>query len=134
MADGEMTAAERAAFARQTALDVLREDAELLEQLGEGLLGLSEQVKHGGKGRAVLTLNVLNTKKQGFSETVFIEGTVKVTPPAPPATEQNLFYAVGGRLTRRDPRQPEMPIFASVTREEASDQSGVEGAREEAAQ
>lgn len=122
MSGEEMTVEERAAFARQTALSVLREDEDLLELLGEGLLDLSEQVKHGGKGKVALTLNVLNTKKQGFSETVFIEGTVKVTPPPPPATEQNLFYAIEGKLTRRDPRQPNMPLFNTVERDESGDE------------
>lgn len=124
-----MTAAERAEFARQTALDVLREDQDLLEQLGEGLLDVSALVKHGGGGKVVMTIEVKNTKKGGFSETVFIEGSVDVKPPKSPKTEQNLFYAVDGKLTRRDPRQPDLPMFKTVARNE-----GDEVAQEEAAQ
>lgn len=121
-----MSPGERAAFAQQTALDVLREDPELLEQIGEGLLALSEQVKHGGKGKVVATIAVVNTKKQGFSETVFIEGTVKVVEPPPAPTEQSLFYAVGGKLSRRDPRQPDLPMFKQVARDDAGDEPGEE--------
>ncbi|MCK9495220.1 MAG: hypothetical protein M0R75_06955 [Dehalococcoidia bacterium] len=125
----DMTAEELAAFRRQTALNVLREDPDLLERIGEGLLGLAERVKHGGKGKVTVTVAVVNTKKAGFSETVFVEGSVKVTEPAEPPTEQSLWYAVNGQMTRRDPRQPDLPMFKQVARND-----GDEVAEEAAAQ
>lgn len=125
----DMTAEERAAFWRQTFLDVLREDPDLLEQAGEALLAVTDAVKHGGKGKVNLAIEVKNTKSQGFSDIVFLSGKVTHTVPVAP-TEDNLFYAVDGGLSRRDPRQPDLPMFKQVAR----DESGTEGAEEAAAQ
>jgi len=124
-----MTAEELAAFRRQTFLDVLREDPDLLEQAGEALLAVADVVKHGGKGKVNLAIEVKNTKSQGFSDIIFLSGKVTHTVPVAP-TEDNLFYAVDGGLSRRDPRQPGLPIFKQVER----DQDGGEATEEAAAQ
>lgn len=95
-------------------LDVLREDDHLLADAEEHLLAVIEGVKRTGKvGKVVLTLKINQPQNAAERAAVYITGSVDGRVP-PPETEQHLFYEVGGVISRRDPRQPEMPIFRSV--------------------
>lgn len=105
----------------QQFLDVLRSDDELLEACGQHLMDVVEALKHtGGKGTVTLTLQMTQPKKKGQAEQIWIEGKVKSTSPSP-EHEQHMFYAVDGQLTRRDPRQPELPTFKTVAGDESAE-------------
>lgn len=111
----------------QQFLDVLRNDEELLDSCGASLLGVIETLKAtGGKGKVTLALTITQPKKKGVGEQVWIEGAVSSTAPKP-AHESHMFYAVEGRLSKRDPRQPDLFKPRAVAAEEG------EGAQEEAA-
>lgn len=98
----------------QHILDVLREDAELLLDAEEQLLEVVRAVQQTGQaGRLVLTLTVKTPKNAADRTAVWVSGNVVARAPRP-ETEDHLFFAVDGQLSRRDPRQPQLPVFAAV--------------------
>ncbi len=106
--------------AGQQFLDMLREDVDLLADAEAALLGVVEALKHsGGKGTVTLKFTVTQPKKSGERAAFWIRGAVTSSSPAP-EHEDHLFYAIDGRLSRRDPRQPSLPAFKTVANDEAA--------------
>lgn len=105
----------------QQFLDMLRSDSELLADVEAALLGVVEALKHsGGKGTVTLKFTISQPKKSGERAAFWIRGAVTSTSPAP-EHEDHLFYAVDGRLSRRDPRQPALPAFKAVVNQETGE-------------
>jgi hypothetical protein len=108
--------------AGQQFLDMLREDVDLLADAEAAMLGVIEALRHsGGKGSVTLKFTVTQPKKAGERAAFWIRGAVTSTAPAP-EHEDHLFYAVDGRITRRDPRQPSLPAFRSVGKDAEPDE------------
>lgn len=100
----------------QQFLDVLREDGVLLIDAEQLLMDVVEAVKRTGKaGRITLTLDVKRPKKAADALAIWVSGAVNAKVPRPD-TEDHLFFAQDGELSRRDPRQPALPGMRRVDR------------------
>lgn len=95
-------------------LDVIRTDEALLMEAQEQLMELVDAVQRtGAGGRVTITVTVTQPRNASDRTAVYIKGKVDNKLPRPD-TEDHLFFAIDGKLTRRDPRQPEMPLFRPV--------------------
>lgn len=80
------------------------------DEASRELAQLVREVKNHGKGgKLTLTINISPSK---VDNAVQVRGEVKVSPPKDQS--ESLFYTdQAGSLSRRDPRQPELPIQAA---------------------
>lgn len=80
------------------------------DEASRELAQLVRDVKNHGKGgKLTLTINVSPSK---IENAVQVRGEVKVSPPKDQS--ESVFYTDRtGSLSRRDPRQPELPIHAA---------------------
>lgn len=109
----------------QQFLDLLRsqEHGGFLIDAEESLLNLIEAVQRTGKkGALKLTLTVVSDKNALDEAAVFISGAIAASTPEPDR-RHTLFYHVDGRLSRRDPRQPELPAFAAIPTSQPVDET-----------
>jgi hypothetical protein len=97
----------------QTFLDVLRNDPALLADCAEALARVVEAVKTTGKKGAVTLKVTIHRPPKSDPAVVWITGGVTHSAPSPDR-EDRMFFAVDGRLSRRDPRQPDLPMLSRV--------------------
>lgn len=84
----------------------------------EALAALSEAVQRTGRGGTVtLTLTVKPASK-GDRVVVAVVDTVTVKLPAAEKGDTLMYVQEDGSLSRRDPRQPDLPGFRDVSRED----------------
>ena len=97
---------------------VVRDDADLMLDLDDTLRRVVEAVRNeGGRGTVTLRLAVERPKNTAESVMVYITGTVSSTEPRA-VRAQHPYYAVDGTLSRRDPRQPDLPGFRTIDSED----------------
>lgn len=100
----------------QQFLDLLRqqERGALLADAEEALIEVIEAVQRTGKaGKLTLTLKVQGHKDGIDEAALYIAAAITPYPPAP-ERKHTLWFGVDGRLSRRDPRQAELPTFTRV--------------------
>jgi len=96
-------------------LSMLRRGTALIE-LDDELERLVEAVEETGKA-GTLTLKLKITPKKHDSKVLELADTVLVTAPKPDVATTTAWVSADGRLTRRDPRQPELPVPTEVPRD-----------------
>ena len=85
-------------------------DGTFLLDAGEGLAELVEQVRQTGRaGRLMITFDVKAAGK-GVSGMVVIRDALVVKLPKAETSETVMYALEGGQLSRRDPRQPMLPL------------------------
>ena len=90
-------------------LEELRNGA-ALEELDQALRKVVDAVRTTGKmGKVSLTLHIKAAQMGERVATVIIEDRVQIALPEPERGDTFLFATPGGGLSRRDPRQPELP-------------------------
>lgn len=110
----------------KAAIQIIREAdrGQLLQDFQQGLDDIVNAIEtaHGhGKGQITITLDI---KAKG--DAYQIDGKLKVKVPEPERLATTMFFdADQGELTRRDPRQPDLPSVV-----DADFRNGVRGARE----
>jgi len=83
----------------------------LLAEIGEGASEIARLIRERGRGsgKVVLTLDIRPATKGG-GKALSIAATVKVTTPKAEVEETLMYVGEDGKLSRRDPRQPELPL------------------------
>lgn len=83
----------------------------LLAEIGEGASEIARIIRERGRGsgKLVLTLDIRAATK-GAGKALSIAATLKVTTPKAEVEETLMYVGEDGKLSRRDPRQPELPL------------------------
>lgn len=90
-------------------LNDIRQGA-IADEMGEQLADLVKTIREtGGKGSISLTLTIKPAGKTN-TEQLVVSDQIVVKKPKPEQGTSILFSTEAGSLTRRDPRQPELPI------------------------
>jgi len=79
--------------------------AELTERLAEVTAAV---IEHGKAGSLTLTIKI--SQQKGAERAVIVADDLKVKVPAPERGESLFFADEDGNLSRRDPRQPALPL------------------------
>ena len=88
-----------------------------LEEYAESVSELLEAVRKTGKGGSIqFTLKVAPISAAD-SVTLTIDDALTLKAPKLPAGSTVMYRTEDGRLSRRDPRQPELPGLREVSRE-----------------
>lgn len=83
--------------------------AGLHNEAGEGLAALvAAVIENQKKGSLTITINVEPAK--GDERSVVVSDVLKVKAPEPSKPQSRFFSDPHGNLSRRDPRQPELPL------------------------
>lgn len=100
----------------QQFIDLLRqqEKGDLMADAEARLLEVVEAVQRTGKpGVLTVKLKIQQPQQPLDGAAVFILAAVTATVPVPDR-KTSLFYAVDGQISRRDPRQAELPSINAV--------------------
>lgn len=90
-------------------LNDIRQGA-IADEMGEQLADLIQTIRGtGGKGSISLTLTVKPASKNNTDQLI-VHDAITVKKPKPEQGTTILFATAEGGLTRRDPRQPELPM------------------------
>lgn len=83
----------------------------LLAEFGEELADIVRAIRERGKGTGKVTLTLdVRAATKGGGRAVSIAGTVKAVHPKAEVEETLMYAGHDGRLSRRDPAQPELPF------------------------
>lgn len=83
----------------------------LLAEIGEGAAEIGRRIRERGGGSGKLTVVLdFRTATKGGGKALSIAATVKVTTPKAEVEETLMYVSEDGKLSRRDPRQPELPL------------------------
>lgn len=97
-------------------LNDIRQGA-IADEMGEQLADLVKTIREtGGKGSISLTLTIKPAGKTNTDQLVVTDAIV-VKKPKPEQGTSILFASDEGSLSRRDPRQPELPMRGRVVGE-----------------
>lgn len=112
MAESDIEQAEVRSYAAE-AVEVLTQQQSglLLAEFGEELADVVRTIRDRGRGSGKITLTLeVRAATKGAGKALSIAGSVKATKPKPEVEETLMYAGDDGRLTRRDPRQPELPF------------------------
>lgn len=105
-------------------LDAVRElrEGATLHELGEQLVKLVQAVRDTGRpGSLKLELKVKPASKGSTVTVLALEDVITVKQPAAERGSTILYAGADNSLTRRDPRQPELPAMSVVPIRTAAD-------------
>lgn len=98
-------------------LDVLRGDSDALVNAEEAMTRVVEAANRTGKpGSVTLTVKV-HRPKNSEEGRVYVTAAVVERIPRAETRDRQFFVTDDGSLSRRDPRQPEMPGLTTVERD-----------------
>ena len=83
----------------------------LLAEVGEAASEIARLIRERGRGSGKVTVTIdLRAATKGAGKALSIAATVKTTMPRAEVEETLMYVGEDGKLSRRDPRQPELPL------------------------